>query len=242
MATQGDEKRNYNNHPFTGRVGNTTFALAHNGIIQNDRQLQKLHLLPVSKIETDSYVAVQLLEQHKKLSADSLRQVAELLEGSFTITVLSEAGLDIIRGNNPLSLYHFRDMGLYVYASTGDLLHEGLRPFASSLSKYENIALSQGEIAHIDTRGNISTSLFDDSHLFPTYFGFRNYECGEYGESRSEYMQSVLEYASSLGIPDDEMTLLCDAGFDPMDLEELVYDDDLRERCLNDILCDYGCR
>lgn len=32
MTTQGSEQKNRNNHPF----GGTTFALAHNGIIDND--------------------------------------------------------------------------------------------------------------------------------------------------------------------------------------------------------------
>ena len=36
MTTQGDQKFNYNNHPFRGYAGNS-FALAHNGVIYNDR-------------------------------------------------------------------------------------------------------------------------------------------------------------------------------------------------------------
>ena len=34
LTTQGDGKRNYNNHPFQARAGKTAFALAHNGIIR----------------------------------------------------------------------------------------------------------------------------------------------------------------------------------------------------------------
>ena len=41
MATQGNRKRNYNNHPFVGLAGNTLFAFAHNGIIHNDRYIRK---------------------------------------------------------------------------------------------------------------------------------------------------------------------------------------------------------
>ena len=39
------------------------FALAHNGVLRNDHRLQVQNKLPVSRIETDSYVIVQLLEQ-----------------------------------------------------------------------------------------------------------------------------------------------------------------------------------
>ena len=75
MTTQGSEKRNYNNHPFLGRVKDGPFALAHNGVIQNDRSLRKKLRLPRTRIETDSYVAVQLLERERALNFDSLRRM-----------------------------------------------------------------------------------------------------------------------------------------------------------------------
>ena len=39
MTTQGNERFNYNNHPFWGKIGDTPFALAHNGILTNDDEL-----------------------------------------------------------------------------------------------------------------------------------------------------------------------------------------------------------
>ena len=62
MTTQGSEYRNYNNHPFSGKAGQP-FALAHNGVLTNDGLLRRQEKLPVSKIETDSFIIVQLLEQ-----------------------------------------------------------------------------------------------------------------------------------------------------------------------------------
>ncbi|MCC8074339.1 MAG: hypothetical protein LIO95_00095 [Clostridiales bacterium] len=46
MATQGDEHCNYNNHPFKGRAGSTSFALAHNSVIHNDQLLKVQYQLP----------------------------------------------------------------------------------------------------------------------------------------------------------------------------------------------------
>lgn len=61
LATQGRPADNFNNHPWsTG-----TFALAHNGVLWNDRDLRQTENLPDTRIQTDSYVAVQLLEQAK---------------------------------------------------------------------------------------------------------------------------------------------------------------------------------
>ena len=72
MTTQGSECNNQNNHPFAGTVGAHCFALAHNGVLRNDGALRKEHRLPKTPIETDSYVAVQLLEQSKKICMDIL--------------------------------------------------------------------------------------------------------------------------------------------------------------------------
>ena len=106
MTTQGSARKNYNNHPFRGITQTGTFALAHNGVLDNDISLRKSLHLPSTRIETDSYIAVQLIVQKGILSFDSLRYMAELLEGSFTITVLGDGGsLYIVKGDNPFCLY-----------------------------------------------------------------------------------------------------------------------------------------
>jgi len=70
-STQGSEKLNINNHPFIGRLkNNASFALAHNGILSNDKSLRKALKLPKTKVETDSYVSVQLFEKQGDLSMD----------------------------------------------------------------------------------------------------------------------------------------------------------------------------
>lgn len=46
MTTQGNENRNYNNHPFLGQTREGAFALTHNGVIQNDRSLRKKLRIP----------------------------------------------------------------------------------------------------------------------------------------------------------------------------------------------------
>ena len=72
MTTQGSERHNQNNHPFPGKAGKLHFALAHNGVLYNDDELRQRHKLPQTIIETDSYVAVQLLEREGDLSTQSL--------------------------------------------------------------------------------------------------------------------------------------------------------------------------
>ena len=118
FTTQGSETRNCNNHPFEGHCGTEAFALAHNGVLYNDRELRREQHLPPTPIETDTYVAVQLLEQGQNLDTENIKRMAELVEGSFVFTILrNDNTLFLVKGNNPLTLYHFPALGLYVYAS-----------------------------------------------------------------------------------------------------------------------------
>ena len=123
MTTQGSEKKNYNNHPFLGQAESRRFALAHNGVLHNDRMLRRSLKLPQTKIQTDSYVAVQLIEKKKALNLASLKYMAEQVEGSFSFTVLDEENnWYLVKGDNPMCLYHYPWSGLYLYASTEEIL------------------------------------------------------------------------------------------------------------------------
>ena len=129
LTTQGNAAHNRNNHPFAGQVPGNRFALAHNGVLYNDLLLRRSHGLPHTRIETDSYVAVQLIEQQKALTPASLRQMAETVEGSFVFTVLDEQdNLYVVKGDNPFCLLHFPRLGLYLYASTEAILRQAVAP------------------------------------------------------------------------------------------------------------------
>ena len=107
-STQGSEKKNYNNHPFTGKAGGTRFALAHNGVLTNDETLRAQYHLPQTKIETDSYVAVQLITNQQVLNFHALRQMAETVRGSFSFSILDDRdNLYLVKGDSPLSILHF---------------------------------------------------------------------------------------------------------------------------------------
>ena len=128
MTTQGSEKYLPNNHPFPGKAGDVNFALAHNGVLSNDKRLRRQYDLPATKIETDSYIAVQLLEAAEEISFQSLADMAEKLEGSFTMTVLTDDDtLYVVRGDNPFTLFHFEKLGFYIYASTEPNLKSALK-------------------------------------------------------------------------------------------------------------------
>lgn len=166
MTTQGKASRNRNNHPFLGSAAGEMFALAHNGMLYNDRLLRRTNRLPKTKIETDSYVAVQLIEQKKALDFSSLKYMAEQVEGTFTFTVLDQQeNLYFVKGDNPLCLYHYPRYGVYLYASTEAILTRALNLLRLPLGKPERIELNCGDILEITASGQRTTASFNASHL-----------------------------------------------------------------------------
>ena len=240
MTTQGAASKNYNNHPFPGRAGGTSFALAHNGVLCNDEALRRAQHLPSTKIETDSYVAVQLIEKYGELSATSLCRMAEALDGTFTITVLdAKSTMYFVRGNNPLTIRLVPRLGCYLYASTGEILDMALAALGLSGLACTNIPITQGDIMTIDAKGQRTVTRFDDARLWvPRYFcdwGWHNHT-----EEYPDYLETVLEYGRRQGVPERELRLLVNAGYDTLDLEEMIHDDQFRENCIREIMADFG--
>lgn len=173
MTTQGSERFNRNNHPFTGRAGGISFALAHNGIINNDYRLRTSENLPSTNIQTDSYVAVQLLEQRETLGFDSLRYMAEKVSGSFAFTVLDSGGnLYFVRGQNPLCIYRFPELGFCLYASTREILNMVVSRLGLDEEETREIENRDGDILRIDTDGSESRDRFsiEDDQTFECYY------------------------------------------------------------------------
>lgn len=227
MATQGDCKKNYNNHPFYGKVHKAKFALAHNGIVYNDDKLQHDMKLPVSKIETDSYVAVQLLEKSRELNEKSLAEMAEKINGPFVFTVLDEKNNSyIVKGDNPLALYHFADR-FYAYASTDMILENALKILGLDKLPYEEINSNCGDILKIDSKGKLTRSQFQ-----PTIV--RSYYCCP--PLRNGFQRFGIPY----DIPEEYIDLMLDYGYTLEDVEDLCGIPEAIETTVSEILCEYG--
>ncbi len=230
MTTQGSESRNYNNHPFLGCTGGVRFALAHNGVLHNDQLLRCSLKLPRTKIETDSYIAVQLIERKKALDLASLKYMAEQVEGSFTFTLLDE--LDnwyLVKGDNPMCLCNFPRSGLYLYASTEDILSKALKKMCLSLEKPKRIEAECGEILRIDHKGAIVRSGFEMNSfcwnwsfsLRTPYTRRRTYRPKDAFEQ--EYLTELKSVAASLGYAPEYIDEILRRGYTLDDVEDLLY-------------------
>lgn len=231
MTTQGNEKKNQNNHPFLGHIGSTPFALAHNGMLSNDRELRRKLKLPITDVETDSYAAVQILEQHEELGFESLQHMAEQMEGTFTFTVLDRRNnLFFVKGNNPMCIYHYRHSGLILYASTEEVLTTALLCIPYRLGKETPIKVTCGEILKIALTGKQERAEFDDSKLFtshwPPYTGWPNFSLTKTSQkpSNTQYMDDLKSIASFFGYSPSYVDYLLAEGIDPEEIEDMIYE------------------
>lgn len=225
MTTQGSEKLNRNNHPFLGCAGSTAFALAHNGVLYNDDALRKSRKLPQTSIQTDSYVAVQLIEKSGFMDMEALRDMAEAVRGSFSFSVLDDQdNLYLVKGDNPICLYHYQTQGLMLYASTEEILNKALSKMAVQLEKPVKIELICGDILRISPNGVMSRASFDCNHLLPRmiwspYASFFGYCPGE----DTTYVDDLKAVAASFGLMDEDVDELLREGFTTEEVEEYLY-------------------
>lgn len=195
FGTGASEKFNYNNHPFPSTKG--TFTMAHNGIINNDYELEDELALPPTKVQTDSYIVVRMLDHlHEgKLNEETIKDVAERLEGTFTLSFQDKHSIWIAKHNNPIYILNIKELGMIVYASTDDILQTALDKFydydfigylmsRSGDAYSETISCISGDILHILQDGSMETFKFKPkpvtTHYYPptkwspTYSNFKS--------------------------------------------------------------------
>lgn len=137
--------------------------------------------------------------------------MAEQVEGTFAFTVLDAAdGLYIVKGDNPLYLLCEPQSGLYVYASTAEILREALDAARVPLNGAERITIDSGEIVRISREGEIQRAGFDFARLY-------------HYPRRTSYSDELKEAAAWMGYPPELIDNFLSRGYPPEDLEELLY-------------------
>ena len=228
-STQGDKSKNYNNHPWSETVKNCQFALAHNGVLMNDAEIQKKYKFK-SRIQTDSFVAVQLLKMKNILDFESIKFMAEEIDGSFSFNILdNKNNLYLVKGDSPISILHFRKIGVYVFASTERILWRAL--IDSELfddlqaGNYEHIELKEGDILKITSNGKTEKGSFyytysNSPHWYD--FGYR-YSYGEKDIYSEQYLEDIKTVAAMYGEDPEVIQELYEQGFSLEELEDIIY-------------------
>lgn len=236
LTTHGSEKRNMNNHPFSGRCSKVQFALAHKGVLLNYKEVKKSYRLPKTLIETDSYVAVQLLEKQKELNLITISEMTESLLGSYCFSILdSLQNLFIVRGSNPIVVLHHKKMKTYFYASTEQILWKALvdskafdyfkNAFISEPGIIEEIFVESGNILKIDKDGKFSLTKFRSQDSMSS--------CGEdywLEDDKSlkdleilDYIEQLKHFAVHMGLDSGIVEELIQEGYSMVEIEQYIY-------------------
>lgn len=196
----------------------------------NDTEL-KLQL-PKTKIETDSYVAVQLLEKYDKLDFKNIKAMAEAVYGSFSFSILDQNNnLYLVKGDSPLSILYFEKYGIYVYASTDEILWKGIidSPLFEELQhgRYGEIKIEEGDILKISANGKLEYGNF--YYTSGSFYDWRTYKSDMYDsfnygtEYDNLYYDDLVSVASSKGITASEIDELISYGLTYDEIEDYLY-------------------
>ena len=235
LTTQGNQKYNPNNHPWCSHIGRESFALAHNGVLHNDTWLRKSLNLPKTKIETDSYIAVQLIEQKRALTFDSLKYMAEKVEGSFAFSILDQQSrIYLVKGDNPICLYYFPSYNLYMYASTQTILTNALVSMPFYLGRPEEIPLTCGDILLLSPGAEPEKQTFDTASFDVMYWGWNYYPSSRpralraqpaytWDDYETEYLEDLKTAAAAFGYSPDDIDAMVRAGSTLEEIEDMLY-------------------
>lgn len=239
FTTQGNACYNPNNHPFLGICKNTTFALAHNGMIYNDKVLRQKYHIAKTDIETDSYIAVQLIENQRAFTTEAIKYMEETVKGSFCFTLLDEKNnLYIVKGDNPIAVFHFEKSGLYLYASTENLLENTIQK-TNLKQEYTKMNIALGDIICFDKQGSITKANFEyPVPCLRSYFSISKTEKDNPFEKEycKTYLEKLIDFAENVGVSEEEVLLLFEYGFDEFEIEQLLENPIQLQCCITEIL------
>lgn len=217
--------------PFAGHTVNGDFALCHNGVLFNYDYVKNFEQLPPTKIQTDTYAAVQLIEKYGEVNFENIGKMFELVNSSFVFTILTDdEKLYFSKWDNPICILHFPKLGLYVYTSTKEIMQKVVEGTILEKQQFEVISVNEGEMISIDKRGMIERSRFvqiqeDCFCYYDMYGGCRN---------RYDYDSYLYDYCNMFGISEEELMLLYEIGYDDEEIEIMMTDHDMLRKCIDE--------
>ena len=198
-------------------------------MLYNDSELRREKNLPKTKIETDSYITVQLIEKENSVDSNSIKTMLESVLGSFVFTVLRDDNmLFLVKGDNPIKLLHFSEYGLYIYASTTAILTTALKA-VKFVDKCEEIPVNDGDIVRIDSNGKLSVNTFEERVSKYSYRNWYSWYDYEFEKSEEEYTNDLLMICGCYGVDREDVEMLLELGYTSDEIEEML----LIPSCLN---------
>ena len=175
--------------------------------------------------------------QGEHLDTSNIKRMAELVDGSFVFTILrNDNTLILVKGSNPLTIYHFPELGLYVYASTKSILDKALKKSALPCEFCE-IDVSEGDILEISPDGKISRSTFELKENYRSFLSPYSWYSSEYSDwwGKDEREEILMEYCCMFGVSEEDVRLLLDFGYDEDEIEQMLMDTEMLEEAMAEI-------
>lgn len=178
-----------NNHPFVTLIDKDyRFTVTHNGMISNDYTLKRENDLDDGGVKCDSYVVNLLLENvmftsnKDRLDIDIVKEVAELLQGSYSIVIMDNEGrVFFFRNSNPCKVINSEE-GL-LWASTTAMLTDTEEILNLELGEVEETKKEYVYEYSVAEKDFINTQEFKASYGYGNY-NWQNYS--GYNKSKSK--------------------------------------------------------
>lgn len=141
--------------------------------------------------------------------------------------------IHFVGNQDDMCLLHFKDIGLYVYASTESIMKNALRRIGLHKIASEPIKTDEGDILRIDKHGDITRSQFQPA---PKYSHFSS-DKWWYGDDcyYGEHEEMLFLYCNCFGVDTADVELLLEYGYTPSEVEEMLTDHSLLRETLREV-------
>lgn len=131
-----------------------------------------------------------------------------------------------MKGDNPLSLVRLEELGVYICASTDEILQKALKRCRLHRLKQTRIELRNGDILKIDSTGKAEKGLFNPVSFttWDTFNWFPTKRCKPIQSLSlpdADY-DALLELGLICGVTEEEIEMLLDQGYSETEIEELL--------------------
>ena len=112
-------------------------------------------------------------------------------------------------------------MGLYVYASTEQILKKGLKKGMPRTEQPFEVMLREGDILRIDQRGQYTAERFDTRNLWDGMTRF-SWPYWDVYAGQDEYINDLKSVASAYGYTPHDIDVFLGYGLCPEEIEEIL--------------------
>lgn len=161
--------------------------------------------------------------------------MAETVQGSFVFTILRDDNtLFLVKGDNPITLIHFPEYGLYVYASTTAILNAAMKAVKFS-GVCNEVKVNDGDIVRIDSDGKLSVSTFEQKIQKVNYRNWYSWYDYEFDVTEEQYTNDLLLICDCYGVAREDVELLLEFGYSCDEIEEMLFEPELLEQAMEEI-------